>query len=596
MSKISDFSMLQILKSAGVETAQTGGNTVCNCPVCKPTKPLKRGEHNAQINDETLFCYSENKTYSRTEIIDLLNLRGGLGIPEWEYRPGQGKPLVTAVAEPEPAVHAEKPEPAQKQEKKIIKKTVYEHKDLDGKVLYKKERIDFRDGYGKAGKNIFYKEKPKDQAVVFYGLETLTDPENLNYIIFAEGEKCVESLRIALADTPGAGDTAVLGLVKASEWESIGKAAQDIILSKKIIIFQDNDAPGKKNTDELLKYFKKPVTVIDFNDKSKGYDIADWLLDEGTIAGAMKKYSKAIDFKDDLAKGSGGNDEFDKYLLTNLIQNKKPIISIRVMGLKIQYRGITGIIGATSAGKTDLALQLAEEHANANIDGNISLYLYYEGLPDEIAERIEKKKIKACDKIFAINNLTDFHYLEKFINAFRDKKILIITDYYQSFAWNLYINSNNKNAILREFTTQIFIEQNKLRVQYDNICFFNIYSLNNESIRDTKNNISVHPTALLAGAKEDGNIQYQLDYAYAILFSDTINGDYKLSRYNEYNKIRKYIKVASAKPSRIGIETGNPVYEWQDGRFCLIDENEPAAEYKYNNSNSVEEDIPWESV
>ena len=273
MLKISDFIIIEILNAAGVETAEIGSTLVCNCPICKASKPLRRGEHNAQVNNETLHCFTENKTYSRTEIIDLLNLRSALGIAEWEERP-------TA-----PTTTPEK--------KGIIPGAIYDYKNLDGALLYRRQRLEYADGSGKAG--VIYKDKPPAQPPVFYGLETLADPENLNFIMFAEGAKCAQAVRKALADTAGAGDTAVLGFDKPREWANIGETAQNIILSKKITIFVDNDETGRQNTAGLLKYLKKTVTVVDFIDKEKGYDIADWLSDGETIAGAIQKYKRTVE-------------------------------------------------------------------------------------------------------------------------------------------------------------------------------------------------------------------------------------------------------------------------------------------------------------
>ena len=151
--------------------------------------------------------------------------------------------------------------------------------------------------------------------------------------------------------------------------------------------------------------------------------------------------------------------------------------------------------------------------------------------------------------------------------------------------------------------TQIFVEQNKLRIKYENICICNIYSLNNDSIRETSNQKSVNPFSILSGAKEDGNVAYQLDYAYATLFSEDLN-TWKLSRYDEYGKFRKYIKLASAKPSRVGIDSGNPIFIWQKGRFILpedineknkVDLNGNSDNYNpVNNENECEEEIQWQ--
>ncbi len=290
MAKISDFSMLDILTAAGIETARSGSQTVCRCPICKSGESLGKGNHESQVNSETLYCHSCQKAYSRTEIIDRLNLYSALDIKKWEDKPSVPQNIKPSAVAKSEAVSQVIPARL----KTIIKKTFYEHKNIDGKVLYKKERVDFlENSTGKQDKEISYKEKPKDQPVVFYGLETLADAENLNFIMLAEGEKCVESLRTALSDT-AAGDTAVLGFVKASEWEHIGETAQDIILNKKIIIFQDNDEPGKRNTAGLVNYLKKPVTVVDFADKPAKYDIANWIEDGGDIAGAMQKYERTV--------------------------------------------------------------------------------------------------------------------------------------------------------------------------------------------------------------------------------------------------------------------------------------------------------------
>ena len=292
MNKISDFKMLEILQAAGVETAQTGNQTVCRCPICKRGETLEKGNHEAQVNSETLYCHCCQKAYSRTEIINGLDLYDILDIKKWDDNDNKVSSIIPRIkAEPD---KPDKPVPAKAiptVPKTIKKQTVFAYRDLDGKILYHRTRTDFSDGT----KSVPYDDKPKNQPVIFYGLETLIDPENLNFIFFTEGAMCAESLRTGLKDTNAAEDTAVLGFDSSSEWEKIGTAAQDIILSKKIIIFADNDEPGKKKVEGLIKYLKKPVTVVDFYDKPQKYDIADWLSEDGgDIAGAMKKYERTV--------------------------------------------------------------------------------------------------------------------------------------------------------------------------------------------------------------------------------------------------------------------------------------------------------------
>ena len=336
MNKISSYTMLEILQAAGVETDRSGSNTVCNCPICKPGQDFRRGEHNAQINAETLHCFSENKTFSRTELIDLLNIRATLGIPEWEERPQHA--------------HATSPE----KEKKVIPGAIYNYCNLSGKLLYKRQRLEFADGSGKAG--VIYKDKPADQSPVFYGLETLTDPENLNFIMFAEGAKCAQAVRAALADADAAGDTAVLAFDKPREWENIGTEAQNIILQKKIIIFADNDEPGQQNTAGLLKYLPT-AEVVDFSDKPKAYDIADWLEDGGTVRAAMQKYGKKVEPEPDAPAAIVGMLELaQKSTVANLFNKEIPPAKFN----KIFPCGRLSLIaGDGGSGKTYFALYFA---------------------------------------------------------------------------------------------------------------------------------------------------------------------------------------------------------------------------------------------
>ena len=422
MNKISSYTMLEILKSAGVKTAQTGGNIVCNCPICKPGQDFRRGEHNAQVNTETLHCFSEDKTYTRTQIIDSLDLYGTLDITKWDDRPS----AVPQIKQSKPA--------AVDGDETIIKQIIFEYRNLYGKVLYKKERIDYiRDG--KPGKRIFYKNKAKDQPVIFYGLETLANPDNINFIMFAEGEKCVESLRTALLNTKAAQNTAIIGLVKASEWESIGKTAQDIILGKTIIIFQDNDQPGQFNTAELLKFLGKSAQVVDFADKEKGYDIADWLEDGGTIESAMRKYAKEIDFKDN------SNDDPDAVSASLITPVKPEFILVDYMPLVKNDVNMLAAFGGT--GKTWIALNCALKAAESGMKVKYWIreatagYLRYR--LDELLNFYPNMPHRIIQNIFFSDVQNDFNFK---LNAHYD---FVILDPYLSFFTGDDENSNKQN-------------------------------------------------------------------------------------------------------------------------------------------------------
>ena len=182
--------------------------------------------------------------------------------------------------------------------KDVVPGKTFYYRDMDGKPLYKRIRMEHVDGSGKDGVPYFHPNgkpgKPSGQPNIFYGLETLQDPCDINYIMLAEGAKCAESIREALANTDMATNTAALGFDNSVEWEHIDAQAQEIILSKKIIIFQDNDSTGANNSSGLISYLKKPVMVVDFEGKPKKYDIADWIEEGGTVSEAMRRYGKAI--------------------------------------------------------------------------------------------------------------------------------------------------------------------------------------------------------------------------------------------------------------------------------------------------------------
>ena len=91
MAKISDYNIFEILAAAGTETWKIGTETVCRCPVCKGDNNKKAG-HNAIVNinsdpeKSNVFCLSGcggNKGFTRTKLVDSLNLRERLNIPKF---------------------------------------------------------------------------------------------------------------------------------------------------------------------------------------------------------------------------------------------------------------------------------------------------------------------------------------------------------------------------------------------------------------------------------------------------------------------------------------------------------------------------------
>ncbi|MHB1647030.1 MAG: hypothetical protein ACYCSW_11100 [bacterium] len=611
MAKISDYTILEYLFSNGTETRKIGNEIVCRCPVCKGDNDFKAG-HNCQVNIEsnTIFCHSGCGTFTRTKLINALDLWDRLDIPPFIPKDEfvKSKKQETAIYTPIINNIENKPEierllsieippilwdrDAESFKNINILKNYHNsgnrlifNVSADGKVI--------RNGISADGNNIKWKwngkqpifNKLTDKKLIFFASGVaeylILDWLGLDYIVLPS-----DSLKLKLT------------------------GFREQLKNKAIIILPDKDVKG--SFDGVIKIIKENAAKIHVCNFYQDHDFRDYCH---RIADNFKTKQEFIDalelniftelggsesadcvIEDDIynlvyetaePEQAEKEQDYSQYLISNLITNIKPIVDIRVMGLKIQYQSIFGIVGATSAGKTDTLLQLMQEHAN--IDNHISLYLYYEGLPNEIGIRSEKKKITG-NNIYAIPNLLDFKKLEKFIETFKDKKILIATDYYQSLAWNLYLNDQNKKnaAIIRDYTMQIFIAQNKIRQKYENVIFCNTYAINNASITAAGKEQSVHPFNVLNGAKEDGYIQYQVDYAYVMMFSqDKIK--WYLSRYDEYGKIREYIKIATAKPNRIGIKSGNPIYIWENGQFILDNDIIEQSKANYNNIATQEQ-------
>lgn len=623
-NKISDYTILNILQVAGIETMRTGNSIVCRCPICKSGEPLKKDNFEAQINDNneipTLFCHSCGKAYNRTELISELNLYSVLNIPEYNdnYRPQPQRPVIVEkkekpapapVVAPAPVIIADKAEIERLLTVEIPpvlwNRTAESFKNIgltkwngQNRLLVAAPNgstITRNAGHVKwkwqGSQPVFNRISGKSLVFIASGIAEwlILDWLQFDYIVLPS-----DSIRARLVNFKAElKNKAVIILPdrdKSDSFDKVIKAVKAIAERVHVCNFYDDH--------DFRDYCRRTAPAFDMKEQFIDSLLYNILIELGGNESVEQVSEKDIfslipysplpqqDTQDTLDNIEPKVDKVDysQYLISNLIKNIKPIQDLRILGLKIQYQAIMGILGSTSAGKTDIALQLVEEHAN--IDGHISLYLYYEGLPNEIGIRAEKKKMSG-QNVYAINNIVDFRFIDEFINNFKDKKILIVTDYYQALAWNIYLASDDrKTTALREYMTQIFVEQNKLRIKHENICLFNIYSINNDAIRESGKQRTVNPFSVLSGAKEDGNVAYQLDYAYSALFSDDMV-NWKLSRYDEDGNLRKYIKLASAKPARVGIESGNPVYEWEDGKFKLIDNSYNNNDNYNNNNNEV---------
>ncbi|MHB1545052.1 MAG: DnaB-like helicase N-terminal domain-containing protein [bacterium] len=270
---------------------------------------------------------------------------------------------------------------------------------------------------------------------------------------------------------------------------------------------------------------------------------------------------------------------------SHLIEHIKPIQEKNIFGIKIQYGAVFTIAGATSAGKTEFSLEIADIHAKQDC---VSIYCVFEGGINEFAIRLKKKNINN-ENLFMLHN-PDINDIRAAIDRFKDKKVLVIIDYLQMFARRLQANDDKPSDFLRKYTSYIYAKLDEIRAKY-NVCFCLLSALNNQGIGELRLLQNFDDTIFLKSIKEDGNVQYDNDYLYAILFADDAEkkeNKWSLGR-KKIDRMRKYTLLHPAKPSRIGEEAADNlyIYDVESGRYQRVDK--AAQNFQDNNKEQNNE-------
>lgn len=184
----------------------------------------------------------------------------------------------------------------------------------------------------------------------------------------------------------------------------------------------------------------------------------------------------------------------------------------------------------------------------------------------------------------------DINDIRAAIDRFKDRKVLVIIDYLQMFARRLQANDNKPCDFLRKYTSYIYTKLDEIRAKY-NVCFCLLSSLNNQGIGELRLLQNFDDIVFLKSIKEDGNVQYDNDYLYAIIFADDAEKNenkWSLGR-KKIDKMRKYILLHPAKPSRIGEEAADIlyIYDVESGRYQKIDKT--AQNFQDNNKEQNNE-------
>jgi len=374
----------------------------------------------------------------------------------------------------------------------------------------------------------------------------------------------------------------------ALELDNNGKAVDIVSVVEKI---------GQENFDLLAEILNMPDGLLNFHQYEKS--IAEFSLErkrrslvndfnEGRINNLelIDKLKELNDIDYDVAdENIFSSDEYTKEDI-----EKSKAMDEYVFGMKIQYPAMCLIAGATSTGKTEYMLEIADSFAQR--ENHLSVFCEYEGTKKDMFLRLAKKKIKNHNLIIMIDR--PFYKIKNFVVKNTDKKILIIIDYLQMFARELQAKDEKAIESIRYYTNKIYQNLKSLKNTYKNVCVCFLSNLNNQGIRELTEEQEINPLTVLTAIKEDGNIAYDMDYAYALLFGDDKN-KWFLSRFAlKENKGRKYMMLSRIKPERHGLPVVNRIYTFnvESGRYEIIEENSDKTDKQI--INKKEENINYD--
>ena len=374
----------------------------------------------------------------------------------------------------------------------------------------------------------------------------------------------------------------------ALELDNDGKAVDIVSVAEKI---------GQENFDLLAEILNMPDGLLNFCQYEKS--IAELSLErkrrclvndfnEGRINNLelIDKLKELNDIDYDVAdENIFSSDEYTKEDI-----EKSKAMDEYVFGMKIQYPAMCLIAGATSTGKTEYMLEIADSFAQR--ENHLSVFCEYEGTKKDMFLRLAKKKIKNHNLIIMIDR--PFYKIKNFVAKNTDKKILIIIDYLQMFARELQAKDEKTIESIRYYTNKIYQNCKSLKNTYKNVCVCFLSNLNNQGIRELTKEQEINPLTVLTAIKEDGNIAYDMDYAYALLFGDDKN-KWFLSRFAlKENKGRKYMMLSRIKPERHGLPVVNRIYTFnvESGRYEIIEENSDKTDKQI--INKKEENINYD--
>jgi hypothetical protein len=207
------------------------------------------------------------------------------------------------------------------------------------------------------------------------------------------------------------------------------------------------------------------------------------------------------------------------------------------------------------------------------------MFYQYEG--NEIDLQIRAKRKGINNPNFYYKTTPTLDVIKKDVIRFKDKKMFILIDYYQLFARFLQAQDKSKNDSVRPYISGIFFFFTEIIKKYKNICVCLLSSLSNEALKTIPSEPAgkINNITVLSGLKEDGDIGYNMDYAYGLFFANET--EIKEGKMSISRKKRDLTVLLPIKYARIGLEAPRKTYKFNPSTHRYAEH--------YTSSNSTDD-------
>ena len=210
---------------------------------------------------------------------------------------------------------------------------------------------------------------PKDALKRFWD-DVFTTPR----LYIVEGEKCAEALNNAVKSTPYDGASLTMGASGLAHlWTNWAPFLKRKNPTAEVVIFADNDKPGRKAANETANAFHaakfEKISVVDFSqdrDRDDGYDVADYLAEGNDVALLLDDANGFImPYDDRLFFASLADNEIDEKAAIENRYKRELSREERRLRLELENESLTSFDFKRLQNRTsffDYALSLADKY------------------------------------------------------------------------------------------------------------------------------------------------------------------------------------------------------------------------------------------